>query len=204
MINPIERKPPVSKIDIEEIPTQEKNSELVKYLSEYLEIENLEVFDEFKLIKAEDLPAEYKEQYDFIEDENLGDVFILLVPDNNWHKGESPSESHVERDLILFNQDYFINGDDVAWMAHELAHCSLFNKNKDEYNRLIGSKAFDDIEDESLYPNNMVEKDTFTKQFEYLKGKGVDQESIKDKLEELYSEEDMEILGRFLNEVFSS
>lgn len=58
-----------------------------------------------------------------------------------------------------------------------------------------------DLEGEYPYPNNLVEKYTFSKQFEYLKKQGKSREDILGLLKKYYKEENMPFFRRLLDEV---
>ncbi len=126
--------------------------------------------------KAKDLPEKYRGQFEALGDERLGSVNIAVVPDDIWKKGQ-PTESSAEKNLILVRQSYFEtqeNTDEIAWMAHELAHCQSFmdSQSAEQYQKDMQTFAFEDLKTEYPYPNNLVEKQTFTKQFEFLKKQG--------------------------------
>lgn len=94
-----------------------------QHLTKYYEIENPIVLERFQYIEAVNLPEQYQESLDFFNDERLAETMIIVVPDDLWVKGDQPSESSAENDIILFKQNYFEGSDNIAWMTHELAHC---------------------------------------------------------------------------------
>lgn len=144
-----------------------------KFLKDYLELEDKDV-ERIELLEAKNLPEHYKIQYEALGDKRLENVTIAIIPDDLWVKGSQPSESHAEKQLILFREDYFENSDEAAWTTHELAHCKKFldSDSQEVYQRDMKTFAFEDIESEYAYPNNKAEEYTFTEQFKYLKEQG--------------------------------
>ena len=178
------------------------------YLIEYLQLDLPEKAEGIKFIKAEELPAEYGEQYRFLNDKRLAETLIAVIPDQFWKKGQ-PSESNAGRNLILFRDGYFNDQqqeikDGIAWMIHELAHCQKFEdpKEKNKYEEETNTVAFEDIGTDN-YPNNRVEEHAFTKQFEYLYNNGVTREQILEMLKNYYNEEDYKFFNRLLDKVFT-
>ncbi|MEA3249167.1 MAG: hypothetical protein U9Q03_02315 [Patescibacteria group bacterium] len=178
-----------------------QQAELREYLKGYLETEDAEAIE---LVAIDGLPEKYREQYEFVDDERerLRGVTVAVVPKELWPKGLQPSESHAERGLILFSDEYFNEGDPSAWMTHELAHCSRHEDNPDAYFDDMATPAFRDLAGEYAYPNNKVELETFTTQFRYLKEKGVEKIKVHKMLEEQYEPEDMPFLDRVLDGIY--
>lgn len=150
-----------------------------------------------EFIKAANLPPQYQKGYDFINDPRLADITIGIVPDEEWEKGDQPSESHAEQGLILFKQSYYEGNDDIGWMVHELSHCQRYKNEPDVYKKDSGN----------TYPDNKVEAFAFLQQFKYLKEQGKTREEITEMLigeHGDYDETDMPFLNRLLDEVFNS
>jgi len=178
---------------------------LKEHLAKYLELKKSDDINRIRLVSMSEVIAEhpqYKKQFEFLNDERLSSIKIGIVPKNLWVKGKQPSESHAERNLILFREDYFNDSDGIAWMTHELAHCLRFLDSKDTYASDSQTFAYDDIRSEHPYPNNKVEVFTFRKQFEYLKNLGKTKDGILDMLKEDYSDKDFPFFEKVLNQVF--
>jgi hypothetical protein len=99
-------------MNIEHIPSSVDKSkeagdlDLKKNLSEGLNLKDNSL-DQIKLLTAKDLPENYQAQFKALNDDRLGNVNIAVVPDDLWIKGEQPSESNAEKNLILVKQSYF-------------------------------------------------------------------------------------------------
>ena len=161
---------------------------------------------EITLLKAKDLPEKYRLQRDIFNDERLDNITIALISDNLWMKSQ-PSESDAEMQLIIFKQSYFEteeNPDEIAWLCHELAHCQKFldSESIQDYYLDMKKVAFSDIETEHSYPNNLVERFAFTKQFQYLKGEGKDREDILSMLNDYYGDEDTSFFNKLLDYIY--
>ncbi len=160
-----------------------------------------------RLLKAVDLPESYKKQYAFLGDNRLDEVTIAVVPDDQWVKGDQPSESSADKLLILVKQSYFEASetpDQIAWLCHELAHCQelLDSASAEEYQANMQTFAFEDLKTENPYPNNPVEKATFTKQFQFLKTHGMSREKVAALLSKNYHEDDFPFFNRLLDSVY--
>ncbi|MFH1046698.1 MAG: hypothetical protein V1738_00180 [Patescibacteria group bacterium] len=181
----------------------EKRAAIKRYVQEYLGLEN-EAADAVELIGPESFPELYRKQFEFLNDERLKKIQLGIVPTESWHKGKQPSESHADRGLVLFSEDYFQGEDKSAWLAHELSHCAKFEdeKGSEGYQRASETPAFEDLAGEVPYPNNQVEQYAFSRQFEYLKQQGVEREEIRRMLEEHYEEVDMPFFERLLERAY--
>lgn len=185
-----------------------KLSELRNYLTQYLELQPGQNAETIRFENAAGLEGEYADQSRFLKDERLAGVEIAVVPDGLWAKGASPSESHADRGLILMKEGYFHDPqkkiqDETAWMTHELAHCQQFmDRGPEGYAQASEAVVFNDLGPEK-YPNNQVEEQTFTRQFEYLKAAGIDREQVTGMLEEHYGSEQFRFLDRILDRVYS-
>ena len=180
--------------------------DIQQHLQEYLELKK-RVVERITLLKAKNLPKNYQTQREALHDERLDDVNIAIVPDDLWVKGNQPSESNAEKQLILIKQSYFEaqkNPDKIAWICHELAHCQNFlnSKSPEEYQGNMQKFAFKDLKTEYTYPNNPVEKFTFTKQFQYLKEQGKSKEDVLTMLSKNYRKEDFPFFNRLLDSVY--
>lgn len=187
----------------------ENNINLSQHLQEYLELKDSDV-EKIGFLQAENLPQTYQTQREFLDDERLNDITIAVVPDELWKKGSSVSESDAEKKLILIKQSYFEKGEDtgeIAWMAHELAHCQKFfdSETPDAYEKDMKRPApgFEDIPTEYDYPNNPVELHAFTKQFEFLKEQGKSKEYVAKKMAEHYLKKDLPFFDRLLDNIYS-
>ena len=192
-------------LGLAEKETPEKNTR--QYLHEYLELKENDA-EKIELLKAGDLEAGYKEQYKAMNDSRLENVNIAVVPDELWVKGSQPSESHAEKGLILMKQSYYETQekpDEIAWMTHELAHCKNFldSESEEEYQKNMQTFAYEDIKSEYPYPNNQVEKNTFTQQFDYLRERGKTRQDILKMLGNYYEKEDFSFFDKILDEVYS-
>lgn len=180
--------------------------DLQQHLQEYLGLKEGAV-ERIGLLKAKNLPKNYQPQREALHDERLDSVTIAVVPDDLWVKGSQPSESSAEDLLILIKQSYFEaqeNPDEIAWMIHELAHCQNFldSESAEAYQKSMQTFAFDDLKTEYSYPNNPVEQQTFTKQFQYLKEQGKSRENVLTMLSEHYDKEDFPFFNRLLDSVY--
>lgn len=179
-----------------------------EYLQRYLEIEG-EVAEKIFILEAKSLPDHFQEQYKFLNDDRLVKVLIAVVPDDLWVKGSQPSESHAERQLIVFKESYFRETekpDEVAWMCHEFAHCkkALDSESEQAYFDDMRTSAYPDIASEYNYPNNLVEEYTFSEQFTFLRSRGISREQIITKMAEEYPDPlDQAFLNRVLDNVFN-
>lgn len=200
MVKSISQKPHEEVVNIvERVDKSLKDNELRGFLVDYLELESPEEVGKIKILNVNDLAGEYREQYEFLNEPELADVDVVLVPKELWKKGGQPSESHAEKGLILFNREYFEGGDKIAWLVHELAHCLAFKNHPKDYDKMSKVFAYDDLDSEYSYPNNQVEAFTFRRQFEYLKQKGAKKEEIVLMLKEYYEdEEDFKFFDRIL------
>lgn len=175
-------------------------------LQKYLGLDEKDV-EKIKFFKTKYLPNNYQAQRDDFHDPRLDEVTIAVVPDSFWVKGNQPSESSAEKQLILIKQSYFeaqTNPDEIAWMVHELAHCQYYLDSKTEqaYQTDMQTLAFEDLRTKHPYPNNLVEQYTFTKQFQHLKQQGKSREDILTMLSRYYSEEDRPFFDRLLDGVY--
>ncbi len=175
------------------------------FLREYLNL-NSKSFDKVKLLNNEEIGQRYKEQYGFLEDERLKNITIAVVSDDLWHKSQ-PTESNAQNHVILIKESYYNEQDledEAAWFTHELAHYQIFVEmdDVDKYEQSMKEIAFDGIESEYAYPNNIVEKYTFKKQFQYLKKEGKARNDIVILLMKYYEIDDMKFFDKILNEVY--
>ncbi len=197
LINP--RKSISSDSEIEKKDTQQ-------HLQECLNLKE-GIAEKISLFKASNLPKNYQAQRDILHDKRLKNVNIAVVPDNLWTKGNQPSESSAEKQLILIKQSYFEtqnNPDEIAWLCHELAHCQNFldSKSPEEYQANMRKVAFKDLKTEYTYPNNQVEQFAFSKQFQYLKKQGKSRDDILLMLSKHYQEEDFSFFDRLLDSIY--
>jgi hypothetical protein len=181
--------------------------DLRQYLEAYLGLEE-GATHRLDLLKAKDLPLQYQSQRESFCDERLDTVTFAVVPDDLWVKGDQPSESDAERQLILIRKSYFEaqeRPDEIAWVSHELAHCQNFFdlESGEEYRENMQKFAFEDLKTEYPYPNNSVEKFAFTKQFQYLKEQGKTREEIMTMLGQYYDERDTPFFNRVLDDVYT-
>lgn len=182
------------------------DKEIFNYLKSFLKLKDGDA-EKIESLKARDLLGDYKKQLEFVNDKRLDNVNIVIIPDDLWIKGKQPSESDAENNIILIKQSYFKaekKPDEIAWMTHELGHCQVFldSKDSEDYQKKMEEFAFTDIETEYSYPNNLVEKVAFTKQFQFLKEQGKSRESIIEMIKKYYQEEDMAFFDKVLNSVF--
>ena len=160
-----------------------------------------------KLLKAKNLPKHYQTQLKAFHDKRLDNVTIAIVPDELWVKGNQPSESDAEKQLISIKQSYFEaqeNPDEIAWLSHELAHCQNFldSESPEAYQKNMQKIAFEDLKTKYPYPNNPVEQFAFTQQFQYLKKQDKSRENILKMLGRYYHEEDFPFFNRLLDGVY--
>lgn len=179
-----------------------------KYLAEYMGID-IQDAEKIKFVEADNLrdySEHYNEQYKYLKDNRLENIKIGIVPDDTWKKGSQPTESLANDFLILVKESYFKNEkpDRLAWVLHELAHCKYFYGvgSSEEYEENREKLAFVDIETES-YPNNIIEKYTFTEQFKFLKEEGETREQVVEMLREYYDDEtDFLFFDKILDEIY--
>ena len=174
-------------------------SNLKKFLTEYWGLKDGKEVERVQFTEAINLPPQHQKGYDFLNDRRLAGTMIAIVPDDMWVKGDQPSESSAENDLILFKESYFNGSDDIGWMVHELAHNLRFKDKEEAYEPDSRTQAFDDIKSEYPYPNNRVEAYTFLQQFRYLREKGVGREAIRKMLRQDYEEADFRFFDRILD-----
>jgi hypothetical protein len=177
-----------------------------EYIKEYLELKESDL-EKIILLKAKDLPKHYQKQLEYFQDERLSDVTISVIPDDLWIKGEQPSESNAETQLIFIKQSYFEtqkDPDEIAWLCHELAHCQNFldSKSPKNYQDNMTKFAFNDLKTKYTYPNNLVEEFAFTKQFKLLKDRGKTKEDILRMIKKYYKEDDFPFFNRLLNNIY--
>ena len=177
-----------------------RRGEIKDYLRDYLGPKSAEYLDSLRWLEAGELADEHRREFDFLNDRRLDATTVVVVPKKAWHKGIQPSESHVSRDLILFEESYFDGADESAWLTHELTHVAKFKDGAEEYRKASETAAVAGTE--AVYPNNEVEHATFTKQFEYLKSTGVKRERVRELMTEQYAPEDLAVLDRWIAEVF--
>ncbi len=180
--------------------------DLRKYFKEYLELKEGDA-EKIELIKAKELPRDYQEQLESFNDQRLGSITIAVIPDNLWVKGSQPSESDAEKGLISIKQSYFEKSekpDEIAWLTHEFAHCQnlLDSKTASDYEKSMQTQAFADLKLEGTYPNNIVEQQTFTKQFKFLQEQGKNREDIIKMISLYYDKEDMPFFDKLLDNVY--
>ncbi len=149
----------------------------------------------------------YQSQLETLDDDRLNDVTIAVIPDDLWSEKEQPSESSAENQLISIKQSYFEaqeSPDEIAWMIHELAHCQNFldSNSPEDYQNNMRTFAYDDLDSEYSYPNNPVEKYTFTKQFQYLKQQNKSRDDILKMLGDHYDKEDFPFFNKLLDDVY--
>lgn len=183
----------------------QENNKLQQYLQKHL---GLKIKDakKIKLLKAKNLPAPYQAQLAAFDDKRLENITIAVVPDNLWIKGNLPSESSAEKLLILIKKNYFEakkNPDEIAWVLHELAHCQnfLISESAKIYQKNMRTFAFEELKTKHLYPNNLVEKFAFSKQFHYLKKKGESKKNILTLLKQYYSKKDFPFFDKLLGNI---
>lgn len=124
-----------------------------------------------------------------------------------WHKGSQESESDPAKNLILFKKSYFENKDkpdEIAWLSHELAHCQEFlnSINPQDYEDKMNIPAYFSINTEFTYPNNLIEREAFLRQFQFLKEKGKSRIEILDLISNYYSHEDLTFFEKVLDEIY--
>jgi len=177
-----------------------RRGEIKDYLRDYLGPERAEHLGSLRWFEAGELPGEHRREFEFLNDRRLDSTLVAVVPKKAWHKSTQPSESHVSRDLILFEEGYFDGADESAWMTHELTHVAKFKDGAEEYRLATDTPAVEGLD--AIYPNNEVERAAFKKQFEYLRSNKIGRERIRELMSEQYAPEDLAILDRWLAEVF--
>lgn len=189
------------------IEREKNDNDVYLYLQRYLEI-SVEDAKMIEVKTVKNMREEYQPEINELNDDRLKNIDVAIIPGTLWHKGSQPSESHAEKNLILIKQDYYNqkeNPDEIAWILHELAHCQNFldSASVEDYQKNMNKFAFEDIVSEYPYPNNLVEVDTFHKQFQYLKKQGKTRDDIVKLLKGYYAEEDFPFFQRVLDSVFA-
>jgi hypothetical protein len=124
------------------------NQELQQYLNNHLNRKDVE----FEIIKSSSI----KEVKEFFKDDEINDINIILLKDEDWIDGKSnPSESIVDKSLILFKKSKFDN-QHLYWLVHEISHILHFKKFGNIYSNLE-------------YPKNEVEYFAFYNQFKFMR-----------------------------------
>lgn len=182
------------------------NKDPQQYLKNYLELRDRDI-ERIDLLKARDLPENYQKQFKTFNDKRLDNINIAVVPDDLWLKGSQPSESDAENNIVLIKQSYFENNnnsDEIAWMTHELAHCQVFldTESLKDYQEDMKRFAFNDLYSEYPYPNNLVERITFTKQFQFLKDEGRSREDVVKMISNFYNDEDLDFFDKILDSIY--
>ena len=101
----------------------EDSTNLQKYLADLFHQNGFEM-PKIKILEPDKLPDSYKKQFEAFNDKRLDGIRIVLVP-----KFWKVSESHADKQLIIFRQEYFEdkkNDDRIQWMSHEIGHCQKF------------------------------------------------------------------------------
>lgn len=182
------------------------NKEVQYYLKDYLDLKDGDI-EKLELIKAKDLLKNYQKQLEMLNDKRLNNVNIAIIPDNFWLKGNQPSESDAENNIILIKESYFKSKekpDEIAWMTHELSHCQIFldSETPEDYQKNMEKFAFIDLNSKYPYPNNIVEQATFTNQFQFLKSEGKNRVDILKMINNYYHEEDLPFFNRILDYIY--
>ncbi|MCX6779280.1 MAG: hypothetical protein NTU97_03555 [Candidatus Magasanikbacteria bacterium] len=165
---------------------QSRVGDIKNLLKDYLGLNSSEEVEQIEFLSAASLQGGHQDQLNFLNDPNLSEVIIGVVPDELWIKGSQPSESMVEKGLILIKKSYFDQSDDLAWMSHELGHYQAFVATTTElYEQAVRSS----------YPDNEVERHAFSKQFAYLQKKGLKKDEILAALSGEYNEEELQFLS---------
>jgi len=177
-----------------------------QFLREYLSL-NGENFDRIEKLNYKDLGGVYKKQYESFEDERMDNITVAVVPDDLWMKSQ-PTESNALNHVILMKESYYNkkeSTDEIAWLTHELAHYQFLIDldDVDKYEQDMQELAFDDIGSEYTYPNNIVEKVAFEKQFQYLKKEGKTRDDVMLLVMQYYEIDDMNFFNKILDKVYS-
>jgi hypothetical protein len=149
------------------------------------------------------MPKPFFHQFALFADARLDSVRVAVIPDKLWQKGSQVSESSARNSLISINEKYFSNkekSDEFGWFTHELGHCQKYFDAPKEYDKKSEESAFPEIQ--SGYPNNQVELHAFTKQFEYLKGKGKAHDEVWQNMQQEYPQWAWEFLKKVLDRVY--
>lgn len=163
-----------SQFDLEQSTNQNR---IKKHLQEILNL-NKEAVERIALLKAKDLPQQYQAQCEFLNDKRLDGVTIAVVPDDLWIKGNQPSESSADMQLIKIRQSYFEtqgNPDQIAWLCHELAHCQNFldSDSPESYQDKMNKFAFADV---ARYMN--IPKKDMEQELNQVKSHGANENEI--------------------------
>lgn len=185
-----------------------QNKESNEYLKDYLNLKQEDI-KRVEVFKTKDLPGNYQKQLKFFNDKRLDNINIAIIPDDLWLKGSQPTESDALNNIILMKESYFRKvdkPDEIAWLTHELSHCQVFLELKSEkqYQDNMQKFAFLDLNTKYSYPNNLVEKETFTKQFQFLKDNGKNREEILKAISFYYNNEDLAFFNKILDSIYNS
>lgn len=175
-------------------------------LQDYLNLSDSQL-GELDLLKVKEVGAEYHDQIKGFSDDRIKNIELVIVPDKMWHKGSQESESDPAKNLILFKKSYFENKDkpdEIAWLSHEFAHCQEFlnSINPQDYEDKMNIPAYFSINTEFTYPNNLIEREAFLRQFQFLKEKGKSRIEILDLISNYYSHEDLTFFEKVLDEIY--
>lgn len=185
----------------------QKPDDLRNYLDNYLRDNGIEA-PEIKIIAHGEMPDDFRRQYEDFNDPRLDNVRIAVIP-----KFWKISESHADKQIILFSTEYLGREDKMKWLTHELAHCQKFLdielkdglSKKEAYERGMNTPAFPDITTEDNYPNNIVEEYAFAKQIEALRKAGVSQEEALAMFEDYYQDEkDLVFINRVIKKIYTA
>jgi len=188
----------------EDEKVEDSNLELKKYFQKHLKL-NEEELASIQILEMKKLLDSYFHQLALFADARLESVRVAVIPDKLWQKGSQVSESSARNSLISINEKYFSNKenpDEFGWFTHELGHCQKYFDAPDKYEHQSEEPAFPEMQDKSTYPNNRVELHAFSKQFEYLKGKGKAREEVWQHLQQEYPQQDWEFLQKVLDRVY--
>lgn len=184
----------------------QKLNDLRNYLENYLRDNGIEAA-EIKIIAPEELPDNFRKQFEELNDPRLADARIAIIP-----KFWKTSESHADRQLVLLNGEYFAGKDRIKWLTHELAHCQKYLDiepkdglaKKEIYEREMNTPAFSDIPAENNYPNNKVEEYAFARQIEALRKAGITREELLGMFKDYYQDEkDLVFINRIIDTIYA-
>jgi hypothetical protein len=119
----------------------------------------------------------FPEYFHFFKSLKLANTSFKLYVLKKWfHNEKQPTKADLQKNIILVKNKHFENGDNEAWLIHEIAHIIFYNLKGNFFNK--------------PYPTNIEEDFAFSFQFLFLKSKGLTYEEVSTYLMQAYAKEE--------------